>query len=639
VGEMKLYKRAVLGIMFTLLLLTSMLTLQFNIQPVKAEPTIWTVDDNEVADFSSIQEAIDDPQVMDGDTIYVYNGTYYEHITVDKSLTLNGEDKRTTIVDGSLNGTAIEIVADKVQISNFTIRYGDHGVLIQNSDASTVSNNNITMSKYEGLFIRSSIDSVITNNLVSFNVEDGVYMDDTNNTFLQDNTITSNNWTGVDVEFSYNNTIAGNTLSNNTIYGLRLDESNKISVVENTISWNKKAGINIFIVSDSFFCHNNILNHTEQIRSDDSPNAWDNGAEGNYWINYNGTDFYSGPNQNETGSDGIGDTSYLVDESNQDKYPLMGPISFFDAGIWNGTSYSVNVVSNSTVSKFQLNKAEKRISFNVSGETGLGFCRVTIPNVIVQDLFQSRYTVFVDGEEPLILSNWIDGPYTHMYFAYLHSEHEVVIQTPDTTPPTISILSPENKTYAGKDVLLTFTVNETTSWMGYSLDGQMNETIGGNITLNGLPYGIHTVTVYANDTAGNMDSSSIVYFTIDTIPPNINIQSPENKTYTTSSVSLSVAFDEAISWIGYSLDGQVNITITGNTTVSGLSNGLHSLIVYANDTAGNTGGSEMIFFTVETPREEAFPIWVLAVIVAIAVVGAALLVYFTKVRKTAEKSK
>jgi parallel beta-helix repeat protein len=635
---MILHKRAVPRIMFTLLLLTSMLTLQFKIQPVKAQPQTWTVDDDGAADFSSIQEAISDPQVMDGDTIYVYNGTYYEHITADKSLTLNGEDKRTTIIDGSLNGTAITIVADNVRISEFTIRYGNEGVWILDSDGDTVSNNNITLSRFEGLVIENSIDSVITNNLISFNGWDGVYMTNTSNTVLQSNTITSNNMSGVHIEASYGNTVSGNTLTNNTSFGFRFDDSDKISVVGNTISWNELAGICFYNVSDSFFYHNNFLNHTEQIRSDDSPNAWDNGAEGNYWTNYNGTDFYSGPHQNETGNDGIGDTSYLIDINNQDKYPLMGPISFFDAGIWNDTSYSVNVVSNSTVSKFQLNKAEKRVSFNVSGETGLGFCRVTIPNVIVQDLFQSGYTVFVDGEEPLTLSEWIDGPYTYMYFAYLHSEHEVVIQTSDTTPPTISILSPENKTYTGKDVPLTFTVDETISWIGYSLDGQMNETIGGNITLNGLPDGIHTVTVYANDTAGNMDASPIVYFTIDTISPNIDILSPENKTYTISSVPLSFTFDEAISWAGYSVDGQMNITITGNTTVSGLPNGLHSLIVYANDTAGNTGSSEMVFFTVETRREESFPTWVLAVIVTIVVFVAALLVYFTKIKKPKEKS-
>jgi len=626
-----LLKRVFSGIILALLL-TGVLTLAFNIRPVMAEPKTWIVDDDGPADFHTIQGAINGTNP--GDTIYVYNGTYYEHITVDKSLTLIGENKCTTIIDGSLNGTVIKMVADNVRISEFTIRNGYEGIILR-SNGNTVSHNNVTLSKFEGLVMENSIGSVITNNLISFNGWEGVYMFNTSNTALRNNTITSNNLSGVHIEASYGNTIGGNALSNNTYFGIRLDDSNCISVVGNTISWNDFAGIDFFNVTDSFFCHNNFLNNTEQVRSDDSPNSWDNGAEGNYWINYNDTDFYSGPSKNETGSDGIGDTSYLIDKNNQDKYPLMDPIRFFDAGTWNGISYIVNVVSNSTVSKFQLNEVEKIISFNVSGETGLGFCRATIPNVILQDLWQGRYIVLVDGEEPLVINNWIDGTYTYIYFTYLHSEHEVVIQTSDTTPPTISILFPENKTYPARDVQLTFTVNESISWTGYSLDGQMNVTMSGNTTIFGLSDGSHIITVHANDTAGNMGSSDTVYFTIDTVSPDIEILSPENKTYATNSVSLNFTLDELTPWIGYSLDAEKNVTITGNTTVSGLSNGLHSLIVYANDTAGNTGASEMIHFTIEAQQPvEPFPTWIVAVTVIIAVVGVALLVYFVKVKKT-----
>ncbi|MFQ6063910.1 MAG: cohesin domain-containing protein, partial [Candidatus Bathyarchaeia archaeon] len=82
----------------------------------------------------------------------------------------------------------------------------------------------------------------------------------------------------------------------------------------------------------------------------------------------------------------------------------------------------------------------------------------------------------------------------------------------DTTPPTISILSPENKTYLVSDVSLTFTVNESTSWIGYSLDNQNNITISGNTTLVNLSDEKYTIKVYANDTAGNMGASEMVYF-------------------------------------------------------------------------------------------------------------------------------
>jgi len=59
--------------------------------------------------------------------------------------------------------------------------------------------------------------------------------------------------------------------------------------------------------------------------SSDSVNVWDNGysSGGNYWSDYNGTDLYSGPYQNVTGSDGIGDTPYVMNANNLDNYPLI----------------------------------------------------------------------------------------------------------------------------------------------------------------------------------------------------------------------------------------------------------------------------------------------------------------------------
>jgi len=88
-------------------------------------------------------------------------------------------------------------------------------------------------------------------------------------------------------------------------------------------------------------------------------------------------------------------------------------------------------------------------------------------------------------------------------------------------PPCIKILSPKNTIYATSSVPLIFTVDKVTSWIGYTLDGQTNVTIFGNITLNSLEDGAHYVVVYANDTAGRMGASCRVYFSVDTKPPNI----------------------------------------------------------------------------------------------------------------------
>jgi parallel beta-helix repeat protein len=87
--------------------------------------------------------------------------------------------------------------------------------------------------------------------------------------------------------------------------------------------------------------------------------------------------------------------------------------------------------------------------------------------------------------------------------------------TVDTSPPDVVILSPENKTYTTILVTLNFTVDESTFWIGYSLDGSVNETIAGNMTFI-LTDGSHHVTVYAEDLVGNIGASQTVYFSVNT---------------------------------------------------------------------------------------------------------------------------
>jgi len=88
-------------------------------------------------------------------------------------------------------------------------------------------------------------------------------------------------------------------------------------------------------------------------------------------------------------------------------------------------------------------------------------------------------------------------------------------------PPKIQILSPCSTIYATDSIPLTFTVNKAVSWIGYALDGQANVTILGNTTLTDLQDGTHYVIVYANDTCGLMGASDTVYFSVDTLPPEI----------------------------------------------------------------------------------------------------------------------
>jgi hypothetical protein len=120
-------------------------------------------------------------------------------------------------------------------------------------------------------------------------------------------------------------------------------------------------------------------------------------------------------------------------------------------------------------------------------------------------------------------------------------------------------------------------------------------------------------------------------------PPKISFISPQVENYTVSDVPLNFTVDNPISQIAYSLDAKENVTVAGNTTLTGLSNGVHNITVYVNDTYGGTGKSETISFTVAVPEppqseKETFPTTLATVstVVLVGAVGVGLIVYFKK---------
>ena len=124
-------------------------------------------------------------------------------------------------------------------------------------------------------------------------------------------------------------------------------------------------------------------------------------------------------------------------------------------------------------------------------------------------------------------------------------------------------------------------------------------------------------------------------------PPNVSILSPVNKTYTianitTAGILLDFIVDEDVSKVTYSLDGQNDAVIAGNTTVTGLPLGSHNVTMYAQDLAGNTGASETVNFTIASEQEhksdsepELFPTVPVATASAavVALAGVSFLVY------------
>ena len=258
-------------------------------------------------------------------------------------------------------------------------------------------------------------------------------------------------------------------------------------------------------------------------------------------------------------------------------------------------------------------------------------------------------------------------------------EIKVVIPNSDTPYPLASgifVNSPLNKTYTQQIISLNVSINMISAsnihvLMKYSLDGQANQTIPsitntfngsfqaiieGSVVFPVISYGKHNVTVFAEHKVNNElvhSDKKIVYFTIsDTIPPQELIPpkfanlSIENKTYNSTELLLSFNIDKTALWIGYSLDNQGNRTIAFfhdlerlgnqvNKTLKELTEGTHTIVVYANNTQEKTGASEIIYFSVSTNSEQEipeFPSWSPVLVGMVALVSM-MTVYRKKLKK------
>ena len=226
--------------------------------------------------FDKIQDGIDAVDI--GGTVYVYNGTYYENVVVDKSINLIGEDKNTTIIDGGDSGDVVLIIVNHVNISSFKIQnsgsYHNGGIHIEEAEYNNVYDNIITSSCTDCIWLKYSSNNTISNNIIF------------------------GSWRGMLLQYSTNNTIVDNSISSMDDEGILIEYNPSHSY-------------------GNIFYHNNFISNSINAW-DYGNNTWDSGTEGNYWDDYIGED---------NNGDGIGDTPYNISGgSNQDLYPLMYPI-------------------------------------------------------------------------------------------------------------------------------------------------------------------------------------------------------------------------------------------------------------------------------------------------------------------------
>jgi len=359
-----LLSKTVSGLVLVLVL-TGMLTLAFNVQPASSEwtGTVYIRADGSIDPPTAPISTVDNITYVLTDNILSDN----HGIVVERdSIVVDGAGYT---VQGTGSGSGISLSKrTNVTIRNMKVKAFLIGIYLDNSSKNYISENNIRENS-QGIYVYGSNEPPETgswhNTIVGNNITEnggGILLEEAKFNNVSGNNIIANHG-NVDYPLrpggiyiflnSLGNIVSGNNIINNERYGIyfhycttftpelfNVVRGNNIinngagietyhgvgvGIFENNIK-NNNVGLNLSPGLVTAY-HNNFVNNTNQVSSGGLVNVWDDGypSGGNYWSDYTNVDLFSGLYQNETGSDGIGDTPYVIDADNQDNYPLIHP--------------------------------------------------------------------------------------------------------------------------------------------------------------------------------------------------------------------------------------------------------------------------------------------------------------------------
>jgi parallel beta-helix repeat protein len=317
-------------------------TITNNVHPLLATVCVWA-DWVNITGFN-ITDGVEGIRIDHSNQTNISNNILYNNgMGIDFWSSHNNTIINNFIFSNANSGIIIEYESTNNFIIDNNVSGSIHGIDID-ADENIISNNSVYDNGIGIQLYLAEGNDVFNNNVYSNNIGiDVCHFSFGNNVF--DNTIT-NNPTGIQLfEDPNDNQIFDNIIShgNHGIYHYLEGENN---VIRNNTILNNNYGFYIEPVSPSsiyYIYHNNIINNTIQAYDEYSGFKWNDTypSGGNFWSDYNGSDFFKGPNQDIPGSDGIGDTPYFFNFS-QDNYPLMEPMgnfTFLHNG-WNPISIS-----------------------------------------------------------------------------------------------------------------------------------------------------------------------------------------------------------------------------------------------------------------------------------------------------------
>jgi parallel beta-helix repeat protein len=335
-----------------------------------------------------------------------------------------------TLTDNIAINSTDAIVIEKSDIvlngAGFTVR----GISLANSNGINLNSvSNVTLTNISTRLFAYGVGeySCSNCNILDGNLSSngyGIYFQGSNFNTIEGNNITQNSYAGIFLYSSQNNTIdknrLANTVSSNLVGAIRLEYSSYNGVTDNNFINNTKYGIYIgsYCYSNQIF-HNSLINNTHQVYLDTTSslngNVWDNGypSGGNYWNDYTGVDVKSGPDQDQPGSDGIGDTPYIINADNKDMYPFMNAWNPTETTVSiNGTEHPVTITTNATIT--HIDSTLNSLNFTATGASGnKGYMLIIVP----KGLNSTRLTVLINNTELTAPPPQIDENETH-YFIY-----------------------------------------------------------------------------------------------------------------------------------------------------------------------------------------------------------------------------
>ena len=601
-----------------------------------------TVDNSGGADYLTIQEGID--AASPGDTVFVYNGTYYENVVVDETINLTGEDKNTTTVNANSSRHGIYVQADWVNITGFTVTNsasgagGYGGILIYNVTNCRVFNN-VVVENQIGIYIWSSSNNTITNNSVSDNLAgiDARYKSD--NIIITSNDI-SGNYHGIFVYSSSNHNINGNdvsdceggivivnstgvavmdntlsntsgilsrlsaniTISHNVInsgFGkIQIESSSNISLLNNNISKGDKYGIYFESSVNSTVLFNNVSSHSQNgiyfLTSSNYNISYneilDNGGGICIIGSTNGSMFRNKLLNNWVGFH-IGSSSYNTITYNDVILHGYYGIDTSSGYSHNNTIYHNNFYGNKY--NYDGSQAADWPEGNNRWDNGYpgggnywsdydGFDNYNGPN---QDILGG------DGIG--------DTPYFTDYDG-TPDNYPLMEPNPDSLHPRILLISPDNNSIIRPGITLDYQVIEgNLNSAKFSVDGGFEQSFvyPYDISTNGWAEGLHTVLISAQDISGNSAINSTC-FIVDSTKPLISLLSPENNTEFQDGRVLDFSIiDTHLMEVTYSINSESNISFLSpfDISTSGWSDGDYTVHINARDFAGNQDSKWFLF--------------------------------------------